>query len=210
MKLAKPVLAGHSIAGGELSSIGSRHPERIAGLIYLDAAWAYAFDNGNATPLQEYRQLKSHFGTPDLTAADGATFKTMQSAQARLSGVTLPESEYHQRGTMAPDGRVHWRSEQDAIDAIVAGTRKYTDLRVPILALAAYPQALGAIDKSAAPDAIAVREEWQAHKRKDLDNFERSVPTARVVRLPANHYVFISNEAEVLREIRAFASGLPQ
>ena len=43
LKLEGPVLVGHSIAGEELSSIGSRHPERLAGLIYLDAAYAYAF-----------------------------------------------------------------------------------------------------------------------------------------------------------------------
>jgi pimeloyl-ACP methyl ester carboxylesterase len=42
LKLNRPVLAGHSIAGEELSSIGSRHPERVAGLIYLDAAYSYA------------------------------------------------------------------------------------------------------------------------------------------------------------------------
>jgi non-heme chloroperoxidase len=30
------VLVGHSLAGEELSSIGSRYPERVAGLIYLD------------------------------------------------------------------------------------------------------------------------------------------------------------------------------
>jgi hypothetical protein len=31
-----------------------------------------------------------------------------------------------------------------------------------------------------------------------------------VVRLPnANHYVFMSNEADVLREMRAFINGLP-
>jgi pimeloyl-ACP methyl ester carboxylesterase len=34
---------------------------------------------------------------------------------------------------------------------------------------------------------------------------EDGVPSARVVRLPgANHYVFLSNEADVLREMRAF------
>jgi non-heme chloroperoxidase len=34
------------------------------------------------------------------------------------------------------------------------------------------------------------------------------VPGARVVRLAhANHYVFISNEADVLREMRAFLSN---
>jgi non-heme chloroperoxidase len=37
------VLVGHSIAGEELSSIGSRHPETVAGLIYLDAGYGYAY-----------------------------------------------------------------------------------------------------------------------------------------------------------------------
>jgi non-heme chloroperoxidase len=38
LKLGRPVLVGHSIAGEELSSIGTRHPEKVAGLVYLDAA----------------------------------------------------------------------------------------------------------------------------------------------------------------------------
>src|ERR1700722_15069052 len=43
LKLERPVLVGHSIAGEELSSIGTRHPELVAGLIYLDAAYPYAY-----------------------------------------------------------------------------------------------------------------------------------------------------------------------
>jgi hypothetical protein len=36
------------------------------------------------------------------------------------------------------------------------------------------------------------------------------VPSAKVVRLPnANHYVFMSNEADVLKEINAFVANLP-
>src|SRR3981189_2911212 len=42
-KLNRPVLVGHSIAGEELSSIGSRHPEKVSGLIYLDAGYSYAY-----------------------------------------------------------------------------------------------------------------------------------------------------------------------
>jgi non-heme chloroperoxidase len=38
-----PVLVGHSLGGQELSSIGSRHPEKVSGLIYLDAAYQYAY-----------------------------------------------------------------------------------------------------------------------------------------------------------------------
>src|ERR1035437_4186603 len=34
LKLNKPVLVGHSIAGAELSSVALSHPGRIAGLVY--------------------------------------------------------------------------------------------------------------------------------------------------------------------------------
>ena len=46
--LKKPVLVGHSIAGEELSSIGTRYPKRIAGLIYLDAGYPYALYSADA------------------------------------------------------------------------------------------------------------------------------------------------------------------
>jgi hypothetical protein len=39
--------------------------------------------------------------------------------------------------------------------------------------------------------------------------FEKGLPTARVVRIAhANHYVFQSNEADVLREMNSFLTGL--
>lgn len=39
--------------------------------------------------------------------------------------------------------------------------------------------------------------------------FRSGVPTARVIQLPhANHYVFLSNEVDVLREMRTFLASL--
>ena len=39
--------------------------------------------------------------------------------------------------------------------------------------------------------------------------FETGVPSARVVRIPhASHYIFQSNEADVLREMKAFLGSL--
>jgi non-heme chloroperoxidase len=46
LKINKPVLAGHFIGGEELSSVGSRRPEKVAGLIYLDAGYSYAYYDG--------------------------------------------------------------------------------------------------------------------------------------------------------------------
>ena len=42
--LEKPVLIGHSIAGQELSYLAVRHRDRIAALIYLEAAYRYAYE----------------------------------------------------------------------------------------------------------------------------------------------------------------------
>src|SRR5437870_3975616 len=38
LKLNRTVLVGHSFGGTELSSVASRHSDRVAGLVYLDAA----------------------------------------------------------------------------------------------------------------------------------------------------------------------------
>ena len=43
LKLQTPVLVGYSFAGEEMSSVESRFPNRVAGLIYLDGAFRYAF-----------------------------------------------------------------------------------------------------------------------------------------------------------------------
>jgi pimeloyl-ACP methyl ester carboxylesterase len=37
LQIDRPVLVGHSLAGEELSSVGSRFPNKVSGLIYLDA-----------------------------------------------------------------------------------------------------------------------------------------------------------------------------
>ena len=43
---------------------------------------------------------------------------------------------------------------------------------------------------------------------KQANAFQDGVPSARVIRVRSTHYVYISNEPNVLREMRAFISGL--
>ena len=66
LKLESPVLVGHSIGGQELSSIGTRYPNRVAALVYLDAAYPYAFDNGKVPTFEEISKI----GFPQTSAAD--------------------------------------------------------------------------------------------------------------------------------------------
>jgi hypothetical protein len=94
--------------------------------------------------------------------------------------------------------------------AIVAGEEKYTDIRVPVLAIYAVPHNLAkAFSKYAAARAAAEAKD-EVTTGAQAKAFETGVPSARVVRLPhANHFFFFSNEAEVLREVNTFLGSLP-
>jgi non-heme chloroperoxidase len=43
LHLDKPILVGLSLGGEELSSIGSRFPQRVAELVYPEAGYGYAY-----------------------------------------------------------------------------------------------------------------------------------------------------------------------
>lgn len=59
LHLNRPILAGHSLAGEELSDIGFRHPEAVAGLIYLDAGYTYAlYDQAHGQILLDGLKLR--------------------------------------------------------------------------------------------------------------------------------------------------------
>ena len=215
--IRRPVLIGHSIAGQELSSIGSRHPEKVAGLVYLDAGAPFAF----------YDSAETHIGltTRDaarkltLLADPGVAMTVVQRAAVidELLESSLPLLErdlrvYHQALTAVPNqSAVLPAPQRDPVRRVLAmGTQKYTTINGPVLAIFAHPPETPpamAIDSAsrARADSLA-----QANLAPHIDNFERGIPQARVVRIPhANHYVFRSHEAEVLRQIRAFIARLP-
>ena len=57
LELKRPVLVGHSIAGEELSSVAIRYLSRVAGLVYLEAGYPYAFDNGKGPTMKEFQKI---------------------------------------------------------------------------------------------------------------------------------------------------------
>jgi pimeloyl-ACP methyl ester carboxylesterase len=93
--------------------------------------------------------------------------------------------------------------------AIFEGQQKYTEIKAPVLAIYAVPHDLRQAIQDPAARIIAEAADTTRTEAQALA-FQRGVPSVRIVRLPhANHYVFLSNEVEVLREINAFINGLP-
>ena len=157
LKLARVVLVGHSAGGSELSSIATRHPERVAGLIYLEAAYAYAYYSPESPPPWP---IDPKWPAP--------------------------------------------------VKAILEGFQHYTDIRPPTLAIYAIPNDLSWRFKNDAAGLEKAEAEEVARNLPQMKAFEKGVPSARVVNIArANHWVFWSNETEVLREMNAFLRKLP-
>jgi len=214
LKLKKPILAGHSIAGEELSSIGSRYPDRVAALIYLDAAYAYAYydpviGDQNIDLIETQRKLELIRGAEVKTPGRKEDLKqTIRELLERdLPNVERELKEMQNKLEAMTDLQLTnyaWVPPGSVTEEIRAGEQKYRKISGPVLAIYALPHDLGP-NATAAARAL---DETQAGAQARA--FEKGVPYARVVRLPnASHYVFRSNEADVIREIKTFVAALP-
>jgi len=216
LKLERPVLAGHSMAGEELSSIGSRYPEKVSGLVYLDAGYAYAYYTpGGAVPpgvstYLDARELRQALeGLTDVPAVRRMEVKPLVDSLLQKS---LPEFQKDLAvaqmvmKVMPPPPPGRDTLAVKVSDAILGGVHKYTVIKAPALAFYNLPHTL--------PDSApaATRTYLQAQDsliKVHADAFEAGVPGAHVVRLAnADHYVYRSNEAEVTREMDAFMDKL--
>jgi pimeloyl-ACP methyl ester carboxylesterase len=211
LKLNRPVIAGHSIAGEELSSIGSRHPEEVAGLIYLDAGYQYAFYNpahGNLIidsidvqkKLEQLRPGKEPQDTKPLIR------ELLQTSLPQLEKDLQEQlKDLESRG---PPPDMPPPKFPAAVTGIMEGEQRYTEIHAPVLLIYAVPHSGYPPVKDPAMRAAAEARD-EANANAQANAFQTAVPQAKVVKLPhANHYVFESNEADVLREMDAFIAGL--
>ncbi len=215
LKLIRPVLVGHSLGGEELSSLATRHPNRVAGLVYLEAGYPYAFDNGKGPSMKEFldaRKIMPQAPPPSESAL--ASFSALQQACLRGLGFTYPEGELRQQFSTTPEGRVGKERDFPGYAMMLEGMKKYSNIPVPALVIFAIPHGQAKwISESTDPKVHEAAKAFSAAElaltTKQAKAFEDGVPTARVVRLrDADHYVYLSNEADVLREMKSFLSSL--
>jgi hypothetical protein len=81
---------------------------------------------------------------------------------------------------------------------------------VPVLAIYADPHSFGSLYQND-PDKLAVLvADDRANVSAQADAFQAGIPSAQVIRIPnADHFIFRSNEAEVIHDMNAFIARLP-
>ena len=232
LRISAPVLVGHSMAGEEMTRLGTEHSDRLAGLVYLDAA-ADPTDFPASSPayMELFNKLPPPMRNgPSPPASARRSFQAFHDFWAQTGEMPFPESELRNQFESRPDGSVgRFRSTQTIHEAIGAGAlkRDYSQIRVPILALFDAPCSRPAAGNYAClerPDAKPAYEPKDDRERAAIEahgvalaayftrwkNNLRSAPGGvRIVDLPgAHHFVFFTREADVLNEVRAFVAGL--
>jgi len=145
-----------------------------------------------------------------------SSFSALQKWNAQEHGFAWPEAEFRQTWDSTPDGRPtkeHNFPGLKAVMTVVRDPKKFTSINVPALVIFASPHAHETwMDRSSDPATKKTVEAYfttlNALKEKQAKAFEEGVATAHVVRLRGAHFIFASNEREVLREIRSFVLEL--
>jgi pimeloyl-ACP methyl ester carboxylesterase len=214
LKAQKSGLIGTSCAGQVLTMFASQHAERLSGLVYLDGA-SDPTTPPDDPPLPDPTTLPRLKPTP---SPDRSSFKAF--AQGRT--VPFPEAEWRQQFAENPDGSVGESLMNPEIRrAITIDARvkpNYAGIRVPVLAMyqaqRPFEEMAADYDIRTEQERTALRQEYSAVRAmyaRWQQDLLAAIPTARIVELPgANVYMFASNEADVLREVRAFAATLPK
>jgi non-heme chloroperoxidase len=207
LRLDHPVLVGHSLAGQELSYVASHNPEKAAGLIYLDAAYSYAYYSpALGDPIidsVDLHQQLTQFMTFGLRSSE--ELETMRETAARLAADF--EVLEKQRALMPPQPPVAANAPPPPPIpmAIAKGREKFTAIHDPVLAFFADPHDFGNLYKDNPKALAAVIANDRETTTAQADAFRNGVPSAQVILIPhASHFIFKSNEAEVVKDMNAF------
>jgi len=206
--IRQAIFVGHSIAGTELSKLAAVYPHRVEKLVYLDAL-DIASGGWAAIPQPP--------SGPELTATDLESVQRLAAESARDDGYRKPLAAICNMIRTDASGRILGPITPPEISAkLLAGLRPaaYGLIQAPALGIfnristqyrMPYYSALSASRQAEFDRSIGALSKWTGGA---IERFRAEVKGSHVVELrDTNHYVFIVDEAVVVREMRKFLLG---
>ena len=222
LHISKPVLVGHSMAGGEMTTIGNQHSDQLSGLVYLDALGdPRDWTGSDPAYIELAKNLPAAMWKPPPSEVEQRSFEAYRSWQMRNGEGVFPESELRNTHLSNTDGTMGRYKTPPGIHKAIGDSqikRDYSQIRVPVLAFLEFPRSIDdplrqseykPKDERERAAIEAFNKATMAYVERWIKNLKSGVPDARLVDLPgAGHYVFLTRESDVLRELRSFLGGL--
>jgi non-heme chloroperoxidase len=205
LNIRQAVFVGHSIAGTELSKLGAVYPERVKKLVYLDA-----LDIGSGG----WATLPQPPLAPENTPGELQSVHRLAAALARSDGYRKPLAAVCNMIRTDPTGKVLGAiTPPEIYSKIHAGLQpaEYDRIQAPALGIfnnispqfrTPYYRYLEPAKQEEFDRSIKSLSKWVEGA---IQRFRSEVKNTRVVEpRDTNHYVFIVDEALVVREMRKF------
>jgi non-heme chloroperoxidase len=198
LRIKQVILAGHSIAGDELTAFAAAHPERVENLIYFDA-----LDPVTDPRAQEIRDGKEP-EAPQLPKEALVSWDALFDHLYRWLSIPPPsralEASMRSAFLVHPDGSLERRTPENVYRAMMKGyafaALDYTRIKQPTLSLNSDPSTT--TDPEQQKSVAAIMSSFIAR-------IEKSGPQIQVERIAGSgHYLFIDHEDEVARKMKLF------
>lgn len=212
LNVEKAILAGHSLAGVELTYFTEKYPEKVIKLVYLDAVYdskgrKETFEHH---PLNEMQppEVKKEFSSveeyiayikyvrPDLAQIWNETWDQV----AGFDLVKDSDGKYIERDTSSIGKQM--------IEGTIGYEPDHANITVPVLSFVAVYNPL-------APEYFTAEQKktmlefdqanWIPFQQREIVKFKKDIPQAMVIEIPkSHHYCFMSKEDFVYKEMRKF------
>jgi non-heme chloroperoxidase len=218
LTLQKPILAASSCGGKTLTFLAEQHPARLGGVVYLEGAEdpTLTLADYQLPPVDEANLPKR----AEPPALDNSSVEAYRRTQKARSGVAFPEAEVRYSFAVKADGSLGEQLLSPTVRrAITSDARRKPEfgrIRVPVLAFFRTPPPFEQISRGYVIENDAQRQALRQQMEVErlmtarwASDVRAGVPSAKIVELPgASVFMFLSHEADVIREIRAFAGAV--
>jgi pimeloyl-ACP methyl ester carboxylesterase len=187
MDIRRINIAGHSMAGSEITAFASLYPERIQRLVYLDAAYDHTCSAG--------RDLE-----PWASSFSKRLYAELEDPAATSSNPLddLPPSD-------------RWEAIKATVQAVDSYHPNYSMITAPALALYAPPERYPDAPRGTSIEARKSMDEWWRNNRQDcalssIEQFRTEMERGEVMVIrDGYHYLFLGvAQGEVVKRMRAF------
>jgi non-heme chloroperoxidase len=147
---------------------------------------------------------------PSPQASDLASISAYQNYMKGYYGGIIPESEVRQMHRIGEDGKIgEFLGIGHVAQSIMLEEERFHSIDTPLLAIFSYPSTPYPSQTSDPAKLAAYRASGTSRIEAQMA-IVREQPHAKVIAIPnGTHYIFLSNEEEVISQISEFVNSLP-
>ena len=209
LEIKRASFVGHSLAGGELATLGARHPERVDRLVYIDAA----YDRSEVPSLMAALPPSAPPSPTALATLASFAEWRQQALGVRSKAVVADVAATMKQGPTSVAPRTDQKTAGAALAGDIAAKAKWEDIAAPSLAFYTskdvaeqVPPEASAEQRQAFIDySVKALRPWMLRQQAEFLSHRQCGTAVEVPR--STHHLFLERPAWLAANILAFLAS---